>query len=76
MVVTRKLGVRLGRSATAQQVLKMKIDGAPRKREATLESVVWQATSQKTDGDPPVISGNVKDKPAIYFVGVLLNRKP
>jgi hypothetical protein len=26
-----------------QQVLKVKIDGAPRKREATLESAVWQA---------------------------------
>src|SRR4030081_1639501 len=29
----KKLGVRLGRSATSQQFLKMKIDGAPRKRE-------------------------------------------
>ncbi len=46
-LVTKKLGVRSGGSATSQQVLKMKIDGAPRKREATLESVVWQATSQK-----------------------------
>jgi hypothetical protein len=25
----------------------MKIDGAPRKREPTLESAVWQATSRK-----------------------------
>jgi len=30
-----------------QQVLKMKIDGALRKREATPESAVWQATSRK-----------------------------
>ena len=44
MVVTKKLGVRLGGSATSQQVLKMKIDGAPRTREAPLESAVWQAT--------------------------------
>jgi hypothetical protein len=44
MVVTKKLGVSLGGSATSQQVLKMKIDGPPRKREATLESAVWQAT--------------------------------
>jgi hypothetical protein len=34
----------MGGSETSEQVLKMKIDGAPRKREATLESAVWQAT--------------------------------
>jgi hypothetical protein len=45
--VTKKLGVSLGRSATSQQVLKMKIDGAPRRSEPTLESAVWQATSRK-----------------------------
>jgi hypothetical protein len=44
MVVTKNLGVRLGGSATSQQVLKMKIDAAPRKREAAPESAVWQAT--------------------------------
>jgi hypothetical protein len=44
MVVTKKLGVSLEGSATSEQVLKMKIDGPPRKREATLESAVWQAT--------------------------------
>jgi hypothetical protein len=27
----------------------MKIDGAPRKREATPESAVWQTTSQKNE---------------------------
>jgi hypothetical protein len=43
-----KLGVRLGGSADpSQQVLKVKIDSTPRKREATLESAVWRATSQK-----------------------------
>ena len=42
--MTKKLGVRLGGNATSQQVLKMKIDGAPRKREGTMESGVWQAT--------------------------------
>jgi hypothetical protein len=30
----------------SQQVLKMKIDDTPRKREATLESAVWQANSR------------------------------
>ena len=44
MVVIKKLGVRLGEMRPLQQVLKMKIDGAPREREATLESAVWQAT--------------------------------
>ena len=40
-----KLGVRLGGSVDpSQQVLKVKIDDAPRKREATLESAVWRAT--------------------------------
>jgi hypothetical protein len=70
MVVMKRLGVSLGGSATLQQVLKMKIDGAPRKREPTPESAVWQATSRKNarSGAPPVISGNVKDKPASYFV--------
>jgi len=48
MVVTKKSGVSLEGSAPLQQVLKVKIDGAPRKREATLESAVWQATSQKS----------------------------
>ncbi len=42
--MTKKLGVRLGGVKPSQRVLKMKIDGAPRKREATLESAVWQAT--------------------------------
>jgi hypothetical protein len=62
MVVTKKLGVSLGGSATSQQVLKMKIDGTPRKREATLESAVWQATSRKSEsnGAPPVVSVNAK----------------
>jgi hypothetical protein len=34
------------------------------------ESAVWQATSQKNapSGAPPVISDNVKDKLASYFV--------
>jgi hypothetical protein len=47
MFVTKKLGGRLGGSATSQQVLKMKIDGPQYKREANLESAVWQATSRK-----------------------------
>ena len=42
--MTKKLGVSLGGSATSQQVLKRKIDGLPRKRAATLESAVRQAT--------------------------------
>jgi len=48
----------------------MKIDGAPRKREPTQEPAVWQATSRKKREKwrTPVISGNVKDKPASYFV--------
>ena len=44
MVVTKELGVRLEEARPWQQVLKVKIDGAPHKREATLESAVWQAT--------------------------------
>jgi hypothetical protein len=48
MFVMKTLGIRLRGSATSQ-VLKMKIDGAPRKREATLDSAVWQATSQKNE---------------------------
>ena len=70
MIFGEKLGGRLEEVRPLQQVLKVKIEGAPRKREATLESKVWQATSRKQtrEGAPPVISGNVKDKPASYFV--------
>ncbi len=69
--MTKKLGVRLGGVKPSQRVLKMKIDGAPRKRELTPESAVWQATLrlalragflEKTQemSHPPVISVNVK----------------
>jgi hypothetical protein len=70
MVVTKKLGVRLGGSATSQQVLKMKIDDTPRKREATLESAVWQANSRKTRevAHPQLFRVSVEDKPALYFL--------
>ena len=54
-----------------QQVLKVKIDSAPRKREATLELAVWQATSPKNvrSGAPPrLFQAMLKDKPASYFV--------
>jgi hypothetical protein len=73
MVVIKKLGVRLGGSATSQQVFKTKIDGAPRKREATPESAVWQATSQKNEKwrtpAPPFVSLDVKKtNPRLYFV--------
>ena len=46
----KKLGVRLGGSATSQQVLKMKIDGG-RKREAT------PAPACRLDGSPLEHSG-------------------
>src|SRR6202158_590521 len=70
MVVTKKLCVRLGRSATSQQVLKMKIDGAPGKSEAPLESAVWQATSRKKPEKwrtPSCFARCQKNKPASYF---------
>jgi hypothetical protein len=63
----------LGGSAISQQVLKMKIDGAPRKREAALESAVWQATSRKPRemAHPPrLFRSMLKNKPALYFVKV------
>jgi hypothetical protein len=44
MICGEKLGGRLEEERPLQQVLKVKIDGAPRKREATPESAVWQAT--------------------------------
>ena len=66
MILAKELGVRLGGSATLAASSQGK-DAL--KREATLESAVWQATSRRArSGAPPVISGNVKDKPASYFV--------
>ncbi len=69
--MTKKLGVRLGGVKPSQRVLKMKIDGAPRKRELTPESAVRQATLRPSlragsfskgarSGAPPIISVNVK----------------
>jgi len=57
--VRRQIGRKVRPS---QQVLKVKIDGAPRKREATPESAVWQATSRKSarNGAPPVVSLDVQ----------------
>jgi hypothetical protein len=69
MVVMKKLGVSWGGSATSQQVLKMKIDGLPRKREATLESAVWQATSRKARevAHPQFVLCNVLQNPNYTF---------
>ena len=51
-----------------QQVLKMKIDGLPRKKEDTLKSAVRRPLLEKREKwCTPVISGNVKNKPASYF---------
>jgi len=48
----------------------MKIDGAPRKREghSGVGGVAGHFSKSARNGAPPVISGNVKDKPASYFV--------
>jgi hypothetical protein len=72
MICGEKARRQIGRKCDPRSKFsRWEIDGVPRKREATPESAVWQATSRKSarNGAPPVVFVLTFKENELYFAG-------